>query len=595
MAQRPAAPTLSPAPGNNKLAYLEFDVPTDGAPTHAMVRIHDVVTDRTHMYDAQTQKLLPVDEMGKLVTLAENGRMPTRKRLSVAGLWAGTFTSTVAFRAADDLEFGPTSPRSAPLVRAPPPAPGAPMLEPVSDTKILVHFAVPQGCSSAAVEFYEDESSSARSVDPQTRTLRELDGTGPPFAVTGDRIVLVEGLSSEISYSVKVYAHNGIGWGPASPASKPLKLADHQPPAPGAPVLERISADSVRVFCRLSPKCTHADLLFEDMDTGVELSVDAQNGNKLRESGEGVPPPRGDCYKGIVVPGLSPGTEYEVYYKQFSTFGWSDLSPYARLPPDSGGDDAPVAVPAGPTARAAPAAIARHLPPVATWSARSPRPEADDDDAAPAAAASPPDDDAAAPVPAPPPPPDTAPAPAPADGQKQAENADETDDDAPPPALRPVKKEKRKTAHGYDCTDGFCVDGDEDEPARGEPVEPVLPYLDQVKAEFRDEPETYNEFLEIVKSFRSQQIDMPALIRRVSTLFVGHGKLIDGFSTFLPKGYGGSEGTDDDLPAASRLRARTATEDIFGEPDSDEGDQDDAAEQAAKRRKESPRWDTVSM
>ena len=127
------------------------------------------------------------------------------------------------------------------------------------------------------------------------------------------------------------------------------------------------------------------------------------------------------------------------------------------------------------------------------------------------------------------------------------------------------------------------------------PVEDALLYLDQVKAEFRDEPEIYNEFLEIVKSFRSQQIDMPALIRRVSTLFVGHGKLIDGFSTFLPKGYGGSEGTDDDLPAASRLRARTATEDIFGEPDSDEGDDGAAAEQPAKRRKELPPWATVSM
>ena len=172
----------------------------------------------------------------------------------------------------------------------------------------------------------------------------------------------------------------------------------------------------------------------------------------------------------------------------------------------------PAASPVPPSdedeAGAAPAAIARHLPPVATWPARSPRPEADDDAAGPAAAAPPPDDDAAAPVPAPPPPPDTAPAPAPADGRKQAENADDTDDDAPPPALRPVKREKRKTAHGYDCTDGSCVDGDEDEPAR---------------------------------------------------------------------------------------RARTSTEDIFGEPDSDEGDQDDAAEQPAKRRKEPPGWATVSM
>ena len=156
MAQRPAAPTLSPAPGNNKLARIEFDVPTFGAPSHAMVRVRDVATGGTHMYDAQTQKLLPVGEMGKLVTLAENGRMPTRKRLSVAGLWAGTFTSTVAFRAADELYPGHTSPDSAPLERTPAPACGAPMLEPVSDTKMRVHFAVPHGCSSARVEFHEN-------------------------------------------------------------------------------------------------------------------------------------------------------------------------------------------------------------------------------------------------------------------------------------------------------------------------------------------------------------------------------------------------------------------------------------------------------
>ena len=160
----------------------------------------------------------------------------------------------------------------------------------------------------------------------------------------------------------------------------------------------------------------------------------------------------------------------------------------------------------------------------------------------------------------------------------------------------------------FDANAGTPAEGEEpegdeavDDAAAGMAVEPVrvedaLLYLNQVKAEFRDEPEIYNEFLEIVKSFRSQQIDMPALIRRVSTLFVGHGKLIDGFSTFLPKGYGGSEGTDDDLPAASRLRARTATEAIFGEPDSDEGDEDDAAEQPAKRRKESPPgWARVSL
>ena len=58
----------------------------------------------------------------------------------------------------------------------------------------------------------------------------------------------------------------------------------------------------------------------------------------------------------------------------------------------------------------------------------------------------------------------------------------------------------------------------------------------QVKAEFGDEPVIYNEFLEIMKSFKSQQIDTPGVIRRVSTLFEGYGKLIYGFNT-LPEGY----------------------------------------------------------
>ena len=69
------------------------------------------------------------------------------------------------------------------------------------------------------------------------------------------------------------------------------------------------------------------------------------------------------------------------------------------------------------------------------------------------------------------------------------------------------------------------------------PAEDALLYLEHIKAEFGDEPEIYNEFLEIVKSLRSQQIDLPGVIRRVSTLFEGHGKLVYGFNTFLPAGY----------------------------------------------------------
>ena len=566
MAQQPAAPTLSAAP-RPQAVRIDFAVPTDGE-IHAAVHLHEAGGAR-RMYDAATGTILPAGEAGQVIVFTAG--VAGRNFIVVAkGLGGGTFTATVCFRRAYDFDWGPTSPRSAPLVRALPPAPGAPMLEAVSDKEIGVHFAVPQGCSMASIIFYED-GATRRFVDKTTHTLTAQGTTELVFPVTGDKSILVKGLSSEISYTVEVSAHNGIGWSPRSPASKPLKLADHQPPAPGAPVLERVSADSVRVFCRLSPECTHADIFFKAVTTGVELSVDEQSGNKLREPGEGFAPTRDDCYKGVVVLGVSPDTEYEVLCKQCSDFGWSDASPSTMLPAAS----RPAAPPAQPAIQA---------PVVPTWPAPAPAPPharlppesgvVPTGGGVPVASAVPPRPNC----------------------RKRAVDADDTDDDAPPPASRPIKQEKRKNAHGYDCTDGFCVaDGDEDEPARGEPVEPVLPYLDQVKAEFRDEPETYNEFLEIVKSFRSQQIDMPALIRRVSTLFVGHGKLIDGFSTFLPKAYGGIEGTDDVLPPASRLRARTSTEDIFGEPDSDEGDQDDAAEKPAKRRKESPRWDTVSM
>mmetsp|Transcript_25802 Transcript_25802/g.51378 ORF Transcript_25802/g.51378 Transcript_25802/m.51378 type:complete len:834 (-) Transcript_25802:50-2551(-) len=68
-------------------------------------------------------------------------------------------------------------------------------------------------------------------------------------------------------------------------------------------------------------------------------------------------------------------------------------------------------------------------------------------------------------------------------------------------------------------------------------VEDALLYLDQVKTEFGDRPRIYNEFLEIMKNFKAQEIDTPGVIKRVSNLFRGYNKLILGFNTFLPDGY----------------------------------------------------------
>uniref|UniRef100_A0AAR2KQW6 Paired amphipathic helix protein Sin3b n=1 Tax=Pygocentrus nattereri TaxID=42514 RepID=A0AAR2KQW6_PYGNA len=68
-------------------------------------------------------------------------------------------------------------------------------------------------------------------------------------------------------------------------------------------------------------------------------------------------------------------------------------------------------------------------------------------------------------------------------------------------------------------------------------VEDALSYLDQVKIRFVNEPGIYNKFLDIMKEFKSQSIDTPGVINRVSQLFHGHPDLVLGFNAFLPPGY----------------------------------------------------------
>ncbi|KAF8067547.1 histone deacetylase complex, SIN3 component [Lyophyllum atratum] len=68
-------------------------------------------------------------------------------------------------------------------------------------------------------------------------------------------------------------------------------------------------------------------------------------------------------------------------------------------------------------------------------------------------------------------------------------------------------------------------------------VTDALGYLDAVKVQFSDQPNVYNQFLDIMKEFKNELIDTPGVIKRVSHLFNGHGALIQGFNTFLPVGY----------------------------------------------------------
>ena len=86
----------------------------------------------------------------------------------------------------------------------------------------------------------------------------------------------------------------------------------------------------------------------------------------------------------------------------------------------------------------------------------------------------------------------------------------------------------------------------------------ALSYLDQVKVRFSEQPDVYNRFLDIMKDFKSQAIDTPGVIDRVSNLFNGHPSLIQGFNTFLPPGYRIECGTDDN-PDAIRVTTPSGT------------------------------------
>ena len=86
----------------------------------------------------------------------------------------------------------------------------------------------------------------------------------------------------------------------------------------------------------------------------------------------------------------------------------------------------------------------------------------------------------------------------------------------------------------------------------------ALSYLDQVKVRFVNQPDVYNQFLDIMKDFKSQAIDTPGVIERVSSLFTGHPELIQGFNTFLPPGYRIECGTTDN-PNAIRVTTPMGT------------------------------------
>ncbi|XP_046593518.1 paired amphipathic helix protein Sin3b isoform X2 [Neodiprion lecontei] len=106
----------------------------------------------------------------------------------------------------------------------------------------------------------------------------------------------------------------------------------------------------------------------------------------------------------------------------------------------------------------------------------------------------------------------------------------------PTPAPSSVKVHSGSTTPPTPTAPGSSLSGGAQQFQRLK-VEDALHYLDQVKYKFNNQPQVYNDFLDIMKEFKSQSIDTPGVIKRVSNLFKGHPQLIVGFNTFLPPGY----------------------------------------------------------
>ena len=65
----------------------------------------------------------------------------------------------------------------------------------------------------------------------------------------------------------------------------------------------------------------------------------------------------------------------------------------------------------------------------------------------------------------------------------------------------------------------------------------ALLLLDEVKVQFVDCLDIYNEFIEIMRAFKREDINVLDVMGRVSPLFAGHPDLIEDFNAFLPLGY----------------------------------------------------------
>jgi paired amphipathic helix protein Sin3a len=90
----------------------------------------------------------------------------------------------------------------------------------------------------------------------------------------------------------------------------------------------------------------------------------------------------------------------------------------------------------------------------------------------------------------------------------------------------------------YSVQQSESGDGGGTMPSKQQPmINDALNYVDLVKAEFHNKPETYNLFLDVMRAFKEQVLDTPGVMKHVTYLFEGREALLQGFNSFVPPGY----------------------------------------------------------
>ena len=198
-------------------------------------------------------------------------------------------------------------------------APDAPELEGLSDTSLQVHLIAPAGSTHVNVRLRAD-GGDWKVLDA---TTGGLDDCGVPFVI--DEQCVASGLSADAVYEAVVKFKTRSGWSEQSNASPPLKLSSLRLPRPGAPVLEGVSATSIRVKYASSLGTTH-----------VDVWVKANGGEwKSSESTDGslVEPPCKQAWRpgeDVVLTGLTADTSYRVKLVAQNAFGWGDKGPESQ-------------------------------------------------------------------------------------------------------------------------------------------------------------------------------------------------------------------------------------------------------------------------